>query len=89
MPLMHPPYVSERTTRKPFGKKRRTPAVSQAASFLPKTAQDAISLASVRLASSYSQKHLTAKKLDFLARAAQIDAAEAPARAQHPKEIAP
>ena len=51
------------------------------ASFLSKTAQDEILLASVRLGSSYSQKASHSQKLDFLARAAQITDAAASARA--------
>ena len=59
------------------------------ASFQPKTAQNEISLASVRLGSSYSPKASHCQKLDFLARAAQIDAAAAPAQALDHKEISP
>jgi hypothetical protein len=59
------------------------------ASFQPKTAQNEISLASVRLGSSYSPKASHSQKLDFLARAAQIDVAAASASAQHHKEIGP
>ena len=60
-----------------------------AASFVPKTAQYEILLAFVALGNSYSPKASHSQKLDYLARAAQIDAAAAPARAQHPKEIGP
>ena len=59
------------------------------ASFLSKTAQAQILLASVRLGSSYSPKASHSPKLDFLARAAQIDVAEAPAQARDHQQIGP
>jgi hypothetical protein len=59
------------------------------ASFLPKTAQDEILLASVWLGSSYSPKASHCQKLDFLARTAQITAAVVPAQARDHKEIGP
>ena len=59
------------------------------ASFLSRTAQDEILLASLRLGSSYSPKTSHCQKLDFLRARAQITAAVPPAGAQNHKEIGP